>query len=97
MSDGKIVVNVSEFSLREMAEAIELAGAPDAAGFNFRQTAALAWVVKRRTDPAFTYEQALDLKIGDLDIVGESPEVPSGVTGELPPLSLATGTSDQAT
>lgn len=81
----KIRVDVAEMSLREMAEAIELAGDENAPGFNFRQTAALACIVKRRTDPTFTYEQALELKIGELDIVNdEAPEVPGGGTGVLP-------------
>jgi hypothetical protein len=93
----KIRVDVSEMTLREMAEAVEAAGNPDAAGFNFRQTAALAMIVQRRTDPTFTLEQALELKIGELDIVEAAPEVPGGSTGVLPPLSAVSGMSDPRT
>ena len=97
MSSDKIRVDVSEMTLRDMAETLEVAGDPDSAGFNFRQTAALAWLVVRRTDPTFTYEQALDLKIGDLDIVEQLPEVQGGATGVVPPLSAVSGTSAQQT
>lgn len=91
----KIRVDVSEMTLGEMAEAVEVAGNESASGFNFRQTAALAWIAMRRTDPTFTYEQALLLKMSDLDIVGEdaNPEVPGGVTGVAPPLSAVPGLS----
>lgn len=79
-----------------MAEAVEMAGGDESSpGYNFRQTAALACITKRRTDPDFTYEQALDLKTKDLDIISledDNPEARSGNTGVLPLASLATGT-----
>jgi hypothetical protein len=93
----KIRVDVSEMTLRDMAETQEVAGDPDGPGFNFRQTAALAWLVVRRTDPTFTYEQALDLKISDLDIVEQPPEVLRGDTGAAPPMLAALGTSVPST
>lgn len=41
--------------------------------------AAVAWVFKRRTDPGFTFEQALDLPMSELDGVlgGDEPD-PTG-------------------
>lgn len=92
----KIRVDVSEMTLGEMAEAVEVAGDPGSSGFNFRQTAALAWIVVRRTDPTFRYDDALALKIGGLDIVEQSPEVLGGATGAPPPPSLDPGTSTPA-
>lgn len=89
----KIRVDVAEMTLGEMAEAIEAAGAEDTAGFNFRQTAALAWIVVRRTDPTFTYEQALQLRVGELDIVGADPEALGGGTGVQPPTLVVPGPS----
>lgn len=91
----KIRVDVQDMTLEEMAETLELAGDSNSKGFNFRQTAAMVCVIKRRTDPEFTYEQALKLKLGDLDIVNaeEAPEALGGATGVVPPLSLASGTS----
>lgn len=89
----KIRVDVSDLSLEEMAEALEAMGDVDekSKGFNFRQTAALAWVTIKRTNPEFTYEQALKMKIGELDIVEAPPEVPGGATGVVPPLSAVPG------
>jgi len=58
--------------------------------------AAMAWVVKRRTDSAFTFDDALALRMGDLDIVEQAPEVRSGVIGVAPPPSPASGDSAQA-
>lgn len=88
----KIRIDPTEMTLGEMAEAIEVAGDPTAAGFNFRQTAALAWIVKRETDPAFSYADALRLKLGELDIVESPPEASGGATGAAPPLSPVSGT-----
>jgi hypothetical protein len=93
-NNGKIVVDASELTLREMAELSAVAGDFEAPGSNFRFTAALAWAMKRRTDPDFTFEQALDLKMGDLDIVGEAdPEVLAANIGGKPPASVEPGPS----
>jgi hypothetical protein len=88
----KLRVDLTEFTLGEMAEATEAAGDPAAAGFNFRQTAALAWIAQRHLDPSFTFEQALAFKIGDLDIVDHSGEVPAAANGGMPLRSLDSGT-----
>jgi len=91
----KIRVDATDMTLGELAEATELAGGDEnRPGFNFRQTAAMACIVKRRTDPTFTFEDALRLKMSDLDLVEEPPpEAPGGEPSGPPPLSLASGTS----
>lgn len=87
MSD-KIRVDVSELTLGEMAEAAELAGDTDAPGGSFRNLAAMAAIVKRRTEPTYTYEDALRLTMGELEIVEAPPEADAGDSG-VPPLSSA--------
>lgn len=90
----KIRVDSSDLTLGEMAEVADAAGSDvESAGANFRYTAALAWITKRRTDPAFTYADALRLRMSDLDLVDADPEVRSGANGDAPPLSPASGTS----
>lgn len=81
----KVRVDVSDMTLREMADATAAAGDVEAAGGSFLQMAAMAWVVKRRTDPTFSFDDALALRMGDLDIVEQAPEVRSGVIGVAPP------------
>jgi hypothetical protein len=93
LSTPKVRVDVSDMTLGEMAEALEASGGnTDAPGFNFRQMAAMAWVMKRRTEPDYTYEDALKLKMGDIDVVDQDPEVRGGVIGVMPPESLVPGT-----
>jgi hypothetical protein len=82
MTTERIRVDSSDLTLGEMAEVADAAGDVEGAGANFRYTAALAWVTKRRTDPAFTYAD---------------PELPGGANGDAPPLSLASGTSHPPT
>jgi hypothetical protein len=98
--DGKIVVDQSTFTLRDFATIDELSGGamsnaqqPGAAP---KLMAAFACVVVRRTDPDFTYEQALDLKTSDVEFVGGAPEVAGG-DGMTPPSSPAFGVSTRST
>jgi hypothetical protein len=81
---SRITVDVSQMTLGEMADATAMSGDVDAPGGSFRQMAAMACVVTRRTDPEFTLEDALALRMGDIVIVEQPPEVPSGVTGVTP-------------
>lgn len=87
----RIRVDADDLTLGELAEATDIAGDIKTAGDNFRNTAALAWVTKRRTDPTFTFEDALKLKMGDIEIVSADPEVPSDGNGVMPLPSLAPG------
>lgn len=83
----KIRVDALDLTLGEMADATEAAGENvDVPGGSFRQMAGMAWVVKRRTDPTFTFEDALALKMSDIDIAeADPPEARGGDTGVTPP------------
>lgn len=85
-----------DITLQEMADAEEVLGCSLATAFERSQAkaiAALAWIVKRRDDPTFTFDQALALRMSDLDIVtpGSPGEVPGGGNGLSPPASPASG------
>lgn len=94
----KIVPSTISFADQgEAADALEAAGYPtDTAGNSYRQVAAMAWIVTRRTDPTFTIEEALKLTTADIEIVTEAPEV-SGGNGTSPPLSPESGPSTPPT
>jgi hypothetical protein len=88
----------SELSLREMGEISALFDAPLADVLQgVRQSdgiAAVAWLLIRRDDPTFTYDQALDLRMKDFEIVNEvaaAPKAVSPVNGDAPPTSPASG------
>ena len=54
--------------------------------------AAVAWVLHRRDDPTYTYEQARKLRLADLDLVNSAEsEQPSGSNGAAQPLLPASG------
>ena len=91
----KLKVQMDSMTLRELHEVRKLAGAPleelmvgedQALGL-----AAIACVVKRRTDPAFTLDDAWELHLGDLELV--APDPTTGGNGAKPPPSPESGTS----
>jgi len=93
----KIRVDANELTLAEHAEAAEIAAASghplDAPGGQFYSVAAMAFLVQRRTDPTFTYEQALALKMGDLEMVNNDEEKARAVNnGGAPQPSPESGT-----
>lgn len=92
----KLRLDQSDVTLGEMAEVEEVLGCSLAQAFDrsqARAVAALAWVTHRRDDPTFTFEQALGLKMSELEIgsPGSSGEVPGGGNGLSPPGSAASG------
>jgi hypothetical protein len=90
-----IRVDAAELTLAELADVSDAAGTPEGvarAGDNFRQIAAMAWVVKRRTDPGYTFAAALGLRMADIDLGEQPPEVPGGDNGVSPLSSPALGT-----
>jgi hypothetical protein len=96
-SSGKLRLDLDELTFEELAEMAEKVGVgleafqgPAA----FRLMAGLAWIVKRRDDPTYTYEQALKLRMGDVEMIGTpGPEAFGGAGGATPPESLEPGTS----
>lgn len=95
--DNRIQVAMDDLTLEEMAEVGELMGATlDAVLTGPRQPlaiAALAWIVRRRTDPTFTYEAAKRLRIADVHLItseegqGEAHAASNGGTPHVSPES----------
>lgn len=92
----KVRLDIADLTLGELADVTELLGAglQDALTGTSqpRAMAAIAYVLTRRTDPTFTFEQALGLRMADLEVVNPDPEVPAGDNGAERVLSPASGT-----
>jgi len=92
----RIRVEMADLTLRELAQVGKLL-APRALGDVMtgpdqpEAIAALVCVIKQRTDPTFTYEQALDLHMGDVEFV--APESNGDGGGMTPLPSPASGDS----
>lgn len=101
----RIRVDMNELTLDELARAGEALGATLDVALSGpgqpRAVAALAWLIRQRDDPTYTYEQALQLRAVDVDLVGEdgasNPEPSGDNTGDAPLLSPALGDSARST
>jgi hypothetical protein len=94
--DGKIRIDLADLTLAEKAAAADESGVnPDGGtptmGDAVRLQGAFAWAFIRRTDPTYTYAQAMQLKDKDLEFV-ETPET-SGGDGMTPLSSPESGVS----
>lgn len=96
----RIRIDQADVTLSELADVEEALGCSLGVAFERSQAraiAALAYVTAKRADPSFTFEQALALKMADLDIVtaGEDghPEALGADNGLSPPVSPAPGLS----
>jgi len=91
----KIRVEVADLTLGELADAGELLGGPLHEAMTGmaqpKAIAAIVCVIQRRTDPAYTMEQALGLRMADVELVGADPEAPAGNNGTGPVLLPASG------
>ncbi len=91
----KMKLDMADLTLGELADVTEMLGIgiQDAlqGPSQPRAMAAIAWILHRRDDPAYTFEQALTLRMGDLEIVSSDPEALAGDNGDAPPMSLASG------
>ena len=94
----KLRVDMSELTLGELAEAAELIGQPIHEAIvgmaQPKAIAAMVAVLQRRDDPTYTLEQALGLRMADIDMVnpGDDPEKASaGSNGGGPALLPAPG------
>ena len=88
MTDQRVRVDAGELTLGELADLeVELGGSLDTImeGSQARGIAGIVWVVKRRDDPDFTFDQALGLRMADLELVqaGEAQGDGNG-SGPLP-------------
>jgi hypothetical protein len=92
----KLRVDQSDITLAELADVEEELGCSLGTQFERGQAkaiAALAWVTRRREDAGYTLGQALQLRMGDLDIVTpeSAGEAPGGGNGQSPPESHVSG------
>jgi hypothetical protein len=94
----KLRVDMADLTLGEMADAGELLGAPlhEVMGGvgQPRAIAAMVCMLQRRTDPGYSLEAALALRMSDLDMVNPEtdPEKASaGSNGERPAVLPASG------
>jgi hypothetical protein len=98
--NGRVRVDMANLTMREKIAAADMADltgdqVSSMAGA-LRLQAAFAWVVLRRDNETYTYEQALDLKDSDVEFVS-GPPTPGGETGVTQLLSPASGDSTRAT
>lgn len=97
----RIRVDVGDLTLGELAAAGELLGVPlhDAMGgvAQAKGIAAIVCILQRRTDPGYTLEEALGLRMRDVELVGADPEAPAGSNGIGPVLLPASGSSTPST
>ena len=91
----RLRLDANELTLRELGAVAELLGAPLSEVMEsieqHRGIAALACIIMRRTDPTYTLEQALDLRIADMDVV-PPPNRQSASNGASPLASAELGT-----
>ena len=91
----RIRVEVADLTLGELAAAGELLGGPLHEAMTGmgqpKAIAAIVCVIQRRTDPAYTLDQALSLRMADVELVGADPEAPAGSNGIGPVLLPASG------
>jgi hypothetical protein len=99
----RLRVDQSDFTLGELTQVEELLGCQLSEAFNASQPkaiAALVCVAMRRTDPTFTLDQALALKMKDFDLVtpdSDAGEALGGGNGAQPLSSPAPGPSTRST
>lgn len=56
-----------------------------------RRAGVIIWCLKSRTDPSFTFEQALDTPYGEFDVEDDEPDPPTGPPGSPGPAPAASG------
>ena len=75
---AKLRVDMAEVTLGELADVADLLGMSLSDALTGpgqpRALAALAWIVTRRTDSAFTFDDALKLRMADIDMVNSDAE-----------------------
>ena len=94
--NGRIQVDPSDLTLAEYAEIEgELGEGLDVllnGTGKWRAIAAMAWIVQRRDDPAYTLADALQLRMRDIEMVNpeqaDAPFGPAANSGVPPPASL---------
>jgi hypothetical protein len=90
-----VKLRLEDLTLREMIAIEEELGCALSVALEksqMRATAVMIWTIRKRADPGFTLDQALDLTVGEMQAEIESPpEVPGGGNGLSPPVSPVSG------
>jgi hypothetical protein len=91
----KMRLDMADLTLGELADVTERLGVGLQEALQGpaqpRAMAAIVWIIRRRDDPTFTFEQALEIRMADLEVETSGPEAPAGDNGAAPPMSLAPG------
>ncbi len=90
-NNGKRRVNLADLTLGDMAAIEDELGLDLAECSKFKATAAMIWAHEWRTNKAYTLDDALALKPGELELVDESGNPVGGDTGAPPALSPELG------
>jgi hypothetical protein len=93
-----VTIDQATLTFADLADIEEHLGVSLSALFERSQArgmAALVWVTVRRTDPTFTFEQAMTYGPNDIENLEEDkdPEAPGANDGATPLRSLASGGS----
>jgi len=100
MSREKVRIDQASLTFGDLADIEDVLGLALSDVFEKSQSkgmAALVWVTVRRTDPTFTYEQALQYGPGDVENVEPDPEAQRANDGATQLRSLASGDSTPVT
>jgi hypothetical protein len=94
---AKVMIDQATLTFADLADIEEHLGVSLSALFEKSQArgmAALVWVTLRRTDPTFTFEQAMTYGPNDIENLEDTdPEAPGANDGATPLRSLASGGS----
>lgn len=96
----KVRIDQASLTFAELADIEEQLGTSLSGLFEKSQArgmAALVWVTKRRDNPEFSFEEAMQYRAGDIENVDDSPEVSSASNGDTPPKSHVSGASTPST
>lgn len=101
----RIRVDMTELTLREQRDINRILWEEFQCSFtealqDWRQPDAVAlavWMLRRRVDPTFTRDDALDLSMADMEMVEPAGEPPGGANGTAPASSPETGISTRKT
>jgi len=97
---AKVRIDQASLTFAELADIEEELGTSLSALFEKSQArgmAALVWITVRRTDPAFSFDDALQYGPGDLDNVDADPEALAANNGGALHTSPASGDSTPVT
>lgn len=93
----KVIIDQSSLTFEELADIEETMGSSLSGLFESSQAramAALVWITKRRTDPTFTFQQAMKFGPANIEnLDNEAPEAPGANGGATQPTSHASGGS----